>query len=58
MWDGIILLVLIAALVAFGVTRARRRLGMGSATGRTWLIIMAAVILALAALWAYQTHGG
>jgi len=58
MTDGIILLVFIAALVAFGVTRARRRLGMGSATGRTWLIIMAAVILALAALWAYQTHGG
>jgi predicted aspartyl protease len=56
MWDGIILLVLIAALVAFGVTRARRRLGMGGSTGRTWIIIMTAVILALAALYAYQTH--
>ena len=56
MTDGIILLVLIAALVAFGVTRARRRLGMGGSTGRTWIIIMAAVILALAALYAYQTH--
>jgi hypothetical protein len=58
MWDGIILLVLIAALVAFGVTRARRRLGMGGSTGRTWIIIMTAVILALAALYAYQTHRG
>ena len=58
MTDGIILLVLIAALVAFGVTRGRRRLGMGSTTGRTWIIIMAAVILALLALWAYQTRSG
>ena len=58
MTDGIILLVLIAALVAFGATRGRRRLGMGNATGRTWIIIMAAVILALLALWAYQTHSG
>lgn len=57
MTDGIILLVLIAALVAFGVTRARRRLGMGGSTGRTWIIIMTAVILALAALYAYQAHG-
>jgi hypothetical protein len=56
MTDGIILLVLIAALVAFGVTRARRRLGMGTTTGRTWIVIMAAVILALLGLWAYQTH--
>ena len=57
MTDGIILLVLIAALVAFGVTRTRRRMGMGSSTGRTWIIIMAAVIVALAALYAYQAHG-
>ncbi|MGI8449795.1 MAG: MerR family DNA-binding transcriptional regulator [Streptosporangiaceae bacterium] len=58
MTDGIILLVLIGALVAFGVTRGRRRLGMGGATGQTWVIIIAAVVLALAALWAYQTQGG
>ena len=57
MTDGIILLVLIAALVAFGVTRTRRRMGMGSSTGRTWIIIMTAVIVALAALYAYQAHG-
>jgi hypothetical protein len=30
---------------------------MGGSTGRTWIIIMAAVILALAALYAYQAHG-
>ena len=45
MTSGIILLVLIAALVAFVLTRTRRRLGMGNATGRTWIIIMAVVIL-------------
>jgi DNA-binding transcriptional MerR regulator len=58
MTDGITLLVLIGALVAFGVTRTRRRLGMGGTTGRTWVIIIAAVVLALAAVWAYQTRGG
>ena len=58
MADGIILLVLIGAVVAFGVTRARRRMGMGSGTGRTWVVIIAAVILALLVLWATQTHGG
>jgi hypothetical protein len=30
---------------------------MGNATGKTWLIIMAAVILAVVALYAYQAQG-
>ncbi len=51
--NGLILLVLIAGLVAFVLTRVRRRLGMGNATGRTWVIIMSAVILAFLAIWAY-----
>ncbi len=55
--SGIILLVFIAALVTFFLTRARRRLGMGNATGRTWIIIMAAVILAVLVLYAAQTQG-
>ena len=58
MTSGIILLVLIAALVAFVLTRMRRRMGMGNATGRTWIIIMAVVILVVLGLWAYQTQGG
>ncbi|HZC64458.1 MAG TPA: MerR family transcriptional regulator [Streptosporangiaceae bacterium] len=57
MTTGIILLVFIAALVTFFLTRARRRLGMGNATARTWLIIMTVVILAVLALYAYQTQG-
>ena len=56
MTDGIILLVLIGVLVAFGVTRGRRRLGMGATAGSTWIVIIVAVVLALAGLWAYQTH--
>ena len=57
MTTGIILLVFIAVLITFFLTRARRRLGMGNATGRTWLIIMAVVILAVLVLYAYQTQG-
>ena len=57
MTTGIILLVFIAALVTFFLTRVRRRLGMGNATARTWLIIMAVVILAVLALYAYQAQG-
>ena len=57
MTDGIILLVFIAALITFFLTWTRRRLGMGNATGRTWVVIMAVVILAILALWAYQTQG-
>jgi hypothetical protein len=57
MTTGIILLVFIAALVTFFLTRARRRLGMGNATSRTWLVIMVVVILVVLALYAYQTQG-
>ncbi len=52
---GLILLVFIAALVAFGWTRLRRRAGM-SVTGRHWVTVMAVVILGVLALWAYSTH--
>jgi len=57
MTTGIILLVFIAALVTFFLTRARRRLGMGNATARTWVIIMAAVVLAVLVLYVSQTQG-
>jgi len=57
MTTGIILLVFIAALVTFFLTRARRRLGMGNATARTWVIIMAAVVLAVLLLYVSQTQG-
>ena len=37
---GLILLVLLALLVAFGWARFRRRLGLGT-SGRAWLTVMA-----------------
>jgi ABC-type uncharacterized transport system permease subunit len=54
---GVILLVFLALIVAFGWSRARRRLGMGITSGRTWLIVMAVFIVGVLALWVYSTHG-
>jgi hypothetical protein len=53
---GLILLVFLALLVAFGWSVLRRRLNMGTTRGRTWLIIMAVFIVAVLAMWAYSTH--
>jgi hypothetical protein len=53
---GLILLVFLALLVAFGWSRFRGRLGMGTTSGRTWLIVMAVFIVGVLALWAYSTH--
>jgi hypothetical protein len=50
--SGLILLAFIGALVGFGVTRVRRRLGLG-VTGGTWVAIIAGVIVLGLALWAY-----
>lgn len=55
MASGLILLAVLAALVAFGWTRARRRLGM-AVTVRSVVTVMGVVILAVLALWAYSTH--
>jgi len=53
---GLILLVFLALMVAFGWSVLRRRLNMGVTRGRTWLVIMAVFIVAVLALWAYSTH--
>jgi hypothetical protein len=53
--SGIILLVLIALIVAYAVVRARRQLGM-LVTGKTWIVVIVGVVIALLALWATQTH--
>jgi hypothetical protein len=53
---GLILLGFLALLVAFGWSRFRRRLGMGTTGGRTWLIVMAVFIVGVLALWGYSTH--
>jgi fumarate reductase subunit D len=48
--QGVILLVLIAALIALFTTRVRRRMGL-SVTGKTWIIAMVVVVLVVLALW-------
>ncbi|MFI5083073.1 MAG: hypothetical protein ACHQCE_18530 [Streptosporangiales bacterium] len=53
---GLILLVFLALLVAFSWSRLRRRAGMGTTGGRTWLIVMAVFIVGVLALWGYSMH--
>jgi hypothetical protein len=53
--SGIVLLVVIALMVAYVVARTRRRMGL-LVTGRTWIAVMAGVVIAVLALWAIQTH--
>jgi hypothetical protein len=52
---GLILLVFIGLLAAFFLSRGRRRLGLPT-RGRTWLIIIAAVVLLGLFLWASSAH--
>jgi len=49
--DGLILLGFIAALVALGVARIRRRIGL-KVTGGVLIATMAAFAIAVLALWA------
>jgi fumarate reductase subunit D len=51
MTNGLILLAFLAALVAFGWARFRRRLGM-AVTGRTLVSVMVGFVLVVLALWA------
>jgi hypothetical protein len=55
MSQGVILLVMIAFIITYIITRTRRRMGM-LVTPRTWLIVMVAVVIGVLALWASQTH--
>ena len=52
---GLILLVLLALLVAFGWARFRRRLGLGT-SGRAWLTVMAVVGLGGVLPWGSSIH--
>jgi hypothetical protein len=55
--QGIILLVIIAVIITYAVTRTRRRLGL-AVTGTTWFVVMLVIVLSLLALWAGQAHSG
>ena len=51
MSQGIILLLVLAAIVAYVVARTRRRMGL-LVTGKTWLGVMVAFVIIVLALWA------
>jgi hypothetical protein len=53
--SGIILLVMIALVITYAVVRTRHRMGL-LVTGKTWIAVMAGIIIAILALWASQTH--
>ncbi len=53
MTNGLILLVFLALLVAIGVTRLRRRAGMG-VTGKMFLTVMAVFAVGVLIMWAYS----
>jgi len=54
---GLILLVLIAILVAFGYTRLRGKMKL-SISGKHWLGPIVIVVILVLMLWASTTHGG
>jgi hypothetical protein len=51
MTNGLILLVVIAAIIAYGVAKAGRRMGLATTT-KGWIIVMTVFVLAMLALWA------
>lgn len=53
--NGLILLVFLAALAAFGWTRLRRRAGL-PVTGKTYLTVIVGFVLVVLAMWAAATH--
>jgi hypothetical protein len=55
MSQGAILVVMIALIITYVVARTRRRMGL-LVTGKTWLVVMIAVVIGILALWASQTH--
>ncbi|HXW43388.1 MAG TPA: hypothetical protein VEL03_01275 [Streptosporangiaceae bacterium] len=55
MSQGIILLLVLAAIVAYVITRTRRRMGL-LVTGKTWMAIMAGFVIIVLAMWAATTR--
>jgi hypothetical protein len=54
--QGIILLLVIAAIVTYVVTRTRRRMGL-IVTGKTWLWMMTGFVIVVLLMWAVSTSG-
>jgi hypothetical protein len=56
MSQGIILLVVIAAIVTYVVTRTRRRMGL-VVTSKTWVTLMLGFVVVVLAMWAVSVSG-
>ena len=56
MSQGLILLVVIAAIVTYVITRTRRRLGM-AVTSKTWVTLMLGFVVVVLAMWAVSVSG-
>jgi hypothetical protein len=56
MSQGIVLLLIIAVIVAYAVTRARRRMGL-HVTGKTWATIIAGFAILVLSMWAAASRG-
>jgi hypothetical protein len=52
---GLILLVFLGVLAAYGFARLRRRMGLAM-TGQAWLITIAAMVLLGLAMWAWSAQ--
>ena len=55
MTSGLILLALLGIIVAFFVTRMRRRMGLG-VTGSTWVTIIAVFAIVVLGMWVSSQH--
>lgn len=55
MTSGLILLGFLGLLVAFFVTRMRRRMGLG-VTGSTWAVIIALFAIVVLGMWVSSQH--
>jgi hypothetical protein len=53
--NGIILLLVLALIVAYVITRTRRRMGL-IVTGKTWIAIMTGFVIVVLAAWAASSH--
>lgn len=55
MSQSIVLLLFVAVIVAYVITRTSRRMGL-LVTGRTWFVIVACVVIGVLVLWVRQRH--
>jgi hypothetical protein len=55
MEQGIILLLVLAAIVAYVVARTRRRMGL-VVTGKTWLYVMTGFVIVVLVMWAVSVR--